>query len=135
MSEEKKVILVAEDSASNRKIICQMLSKFGFDVIDCVDGEDAYNKATEAIDSDSGLQAIMTDIMMPGMSGLDFVEKLQKQAEIGEIPLLFLTAVAERDQVIRARKLGARGYLLKPITRDKLRNKCIELFPDHIFTS
>ena len=133
MSKLKRVILVAEDSAPNRKIVCQLLLKFGFEVIECVDGEDAYNKAVEALTTDMGLHAIISDIMMPKMSGLEFVGRLKSMHDISSIPTVFLTAVADKEHVMKAKEVGARGYILKPVTRDKLQKKCSELFPDHEF--
>ncbi len=133
MSNNKKVILVAEDSAPNRRIICQLLSGFGFEVIESTDGEDAYKKAINAIDNSSKLDAIVTDIMMPGMSGIEVIEQLKREDKLAGIPFLFLTAVAKKEHVVRAIKLGAKGYLLKPITREKLQKSCLELFPAHKF--
>ncbi|MCC5834201.1 MAG: response regulator [Opitutales bacterium] len=133
MSDDKKVILVAEDSAPNRRIICQLLSSFGFEVIECVDGEDAYNKAINAIDNTLKLDAIVTDIMMPGMSGLEVIGQLKREDKLAGIPFLFLTAVAKKEHVVAAIKLGAKGYLLKPITREKLQKSCTDLFPNHKF--
>ncbi len=132
---EVKTILVVEDSGPNRNILLQLLKKFGFEVIETRNGIEAWNKIEESERSGVAINAIISDVMMPGMSGIELLQKMRTENKLKGAPFVFITAVAEKEHILRARELKANGYILKPISKDKLLKKCQELFPDHIFPS
>ena len=65
---------------------------------------------------------IIMDIEMPGMDGMTTVEKLRENTK-EEMKIMFLTAIADRDTVIRCRKVGAQDYVLKPVNPIYLRER------------
>jgi DNA-binding response OmpR family regulator len=66
---------------------------------------------------------ILLDVEMPGLSGLDFLESIRERPDFKTVPVIFVTSNGVSDTVARALNLGAKGYLVKPIEADKLREK------------
>lgn len=133
MSEEKKpCIVLAEDSPTNRTVIKHLLLKLGFKVIECENGAIAWEALTTEKENEN-LVAIISDIMMPEMDGIDLLEKVRSSDEFKEMPFVLVTAVMEKEQVLSAKKLGVNGYILKPVTFERISTKLKELFPDHKF--
>lgn len=124
-------ILILEDSFPIRNILRFVLEKNKFRVLDFPNGEPAleYLESNEIPD----LKLIFSDIMMPKVSGLDFVKYLRDQKKLLNIPIIFLTANADKEIVVEARKLGITGYLLKPVTTTKLIELLKKLFPNELF--
>jgi two-component system, chemotaxis family, chemotaxis protein CheY len=58
---------------------------------------------------------VVLDVNMPGMSGIDVLERIQRDQSERDLPVLMLTTEAERSLVDRAKKAGAKGWLLKPV--------------------
>lgn len=112
---EKKLVLVAEDDPSIRRLIELALQKAGHDVITAEDGEEAFQKAiTERPD------AVLTDMMMPRMNGLELTSQLKKTPLTARIPVGFLTAQRELEYYKGALDLGSRLYITKPFRPDSL---------------
>jgi two-component system chemotaxis response regulator CheY len=132
MSDAKPVIVIAEDSPPNRKILAHLLNKLGFDVIQCENGQQAWDELSKPEQQDKVL-AIISDIMMPGMDGLQLLKNVRGEEKLKKVPFVLVTAVSERDYVTQAKELSVNGYLLKPITFQRVHDKLKELFPDREF--
>jgi two-component system, chemotaxis family, chemotaxis protein CheY len=104
-----KKVLIVDDSRSIRNEVTDALSPAGFKVIAAEDGPMAFVRLAEH--PDIGL--VILDVNMPGMSGLDVLESLQRD-HITHPPVVMLTTEAERSLVERAKKAGAKAWLLKP---------------------
>ncbi len=106
-------ILVVEDDTELNKIMCSVLNKNGYIAKGSLNVSDAYDKfATDIYD------LIISDIMMPGVDGLEFVIAVRNINQ--EIPVLFVTA---RDDFLSKQKsfgLGVDDYMVKPIDLDEL---------------
>ena len=81
----------------------------GFDVIEAPDGETALDLAAK-----EPLDIVLLDVMMPGVSGFDVAERLRARAETATLPIVFLSARADRLDVRRGFDLGAADYVTKP---------------------
>jgi CheY-like chemotaxis protein len=103
-------ILVVEDEPENRLFIGLMLRTEGFDVAEAEDGPTALEMLGSGTDPD----VILLDVMMPGLNGWQVFEKLREHPQWKEIPVLMLTALAQRSDVEKAVSLGVDGYLTKP---------------------
>lgn len=103
-------VLVVEDEPENRLFIGLMLRTEGFDVSEAEDGPAALQMLSEGSHPD----LILLDVMMPGLNGWQVFERLQQHAEWKEIPVVMLTALAQRSDVEKAVALGVDGYLTKP---------------------
>lgn len=132
MSEDKKSVILAEDSPTNRTVIKHLLLKLGFSVIECETGKIAW-QALQAEYEKENVVAVISDIMMPDMDGIDFLEMVREEEKYKSLPFVLVTAVMEKEQVISAKKLGVNGYILKPVTFQRISAKMKELFPEHKF--
>jgi CheY-like chemotaxis protein len=84
------IVLVADDEALVRKLVCQMLQKAGYDVVQAEDGLAAYNRVREL---NGALDVVITDIVMPRMNGAQLVSLLRE--EYPHIKLLCVSAYAD----------------------------------------
>jgi DNA-binding response OmpR family regulator len=74
---------------------------------------------------------ILLDIEMPRMSGFEFLEYLHHQSDYANIPVIFITSNSEQDTVIHAMEMGAKGYIVKPFTRDKVLEKIAKVLEEN----
>lgn len=103
-------ILVVEDEPENRLFIGLMLRTEGFDVSEAEDGPTAL----QMLEDGNSPDLILLDVMMPGLNGWQVYERLQQHEGWAKIPVVMLTALAQRSDVERAVSLGVDGYLTKP---------------------
>jgi len=114
-SKEKLEILVVEDNHDLRTMIKDILIE-DFRIIEAVDGVDGMTKAESTIPD-----LIVSDVMMPGMSGYDLCKGLKKNDKTNHIPIILLTAKASRENKIMGLETGADDYLVKPFDEEELR--------------
>ena len=133
MSEEViETIIIVEDSTPNRKILIHLLEKLNYEVHSFEDGKQAW----DFISSDEKperITAIISDIMMPNMDGVQLLKHIRESDTLKEIPFVLVTAVSDREYIIEAKQLNVNGYILKPISLQKITTKLKELFPDKVF--
>jgi two-component system chemotaxis response regulator CheY len=106
-----KTVLIVDDSKSIRNEVADALTPAGYAVIEAANGTEALACLSEHGD----IVLVVLDVNMPGMNGLDVLERIQKDHAGRNLAVLMLTTEAERTMVDRAKKAGARGWLLKPI--------------------
>jgi two-component system chemotaxis response regulator CheY len=106
-----KKVLVVDDSQSIRNEVSDALTPAGFDVLQAGDATEALVYLTRHQD----LSLMVLDINMPGMSGLELLEHIHRDVAHENLPILMLTTEAERSMIERAKKAGAKGWLLKPV--------------------
>lgn len=111
--QDEMKLLVVEDEKTLNKIVSKRLETAGYTVSSCFDGEEAINE----LKNDS-FDAIVMDIMMPKMSGLEVLEEMKKM-EIST-PILLLTAKDSIDDRVLGLDMGAQDYLVKPFAFDEL---------------
>jgi len=112
---EGKKILVADDDASILRIVQMVLSRHGMTVVTAEDGEEALQKAVlEKPD------AMLLDIHMPKMDGLELLSKLKATEATAHIPVGFLTAEKELESFKQAQELGVLLYIIKPFKPERL---------------
>ena len=97
-----------------RKQVAGALQKLGHTVVEAFDGVDALKQ----LDESPTVKLIMLDIHMPNMNGLELLERLRALGTT--IPVIVLTAEAEPEVIRRAKELGARAWLIKPLKLDLL---------------
>ena len=120
-------ILIAEDDFASRKFMLRFLSKYGeCDVT--VDGMEAVDAFTMALDADEGYDLLCLDIMMPELDGyqaLKQIREYEKEKGISEedgAKIIMTTALNEGRNVTKAFELGCVAYAGKPIDQDKFEN-------------
>jgi two-component system response regulator HydG len=107
-------VLVVDDDAATRDGLVILLESWGYKAAEAADGKTAL----KACDTELP-HAIVTDLSMPGMNGLEFVEALGARAQ--KIAIIFVTGQATVDTAVQAIKLGAYDYLPKPLEPARLR--------------
>lgn len=106
-------ILVIEDEMDLNDIITKQLRKNNYAVDNCFDGKEALDYIVGA-----KYDLILCDVMMPNISGFDFIEKLRKQGN--DTPVIFLTAKDGISDKIEGLDLGASDYIVKPFSFEEL---------------
>lgn len=109
-------ILIIDDSATVRQQVGLALSQAGFDIVEAVDGVDGYEK----INSVADIAVVICDINMPRMDGLTMLERVRERAIHATLPVLMLTTEGQAELVSRAKKAGAKGWIVKPFKADLL---------------
>ena len=130
-TETQDTIVIAEDSAPNRKILAHLLTKLGYNVVACENGEAAMNALNSG--EHKNVVLLISDIMMPVMDGLALLRAVRESYKFKALPVVLVTAVFEKEYVVRAKDLNVNGYILKPVTFDRVTAKLTELFPDKKF--
>jgi CheY-like chemotaxis protein len=120
----KNRILLVEDDADTQYAMAALFELEGFEVITAHDGREAYLKALTCRPN-----LIVTDINMPGVSGLDLISLLKQNERLAWIPIIAMSAV-ERYQLSQAMELGASAVYQKPIEFDNFISLIIQINVD-----
>lgn len=104
-------ILVADDEEDVLRMVSGNLRNAGFEVVEAGDGEETLRVART-----QGLDLIVLDLMLPGMSGLEVCKVLKSESATANIPIIMLTAKAEEIDRILGLELGADDYITKPFS-------------------
>jgi DNA-binding NarL/FixJ family response regulator len=116
MAEARKKILCIEDDRETAALVVEELVDRGFDAIAAHDGHEGFVAILKTMPD-----LVLCDVNMPIMSGFEVLERLVDIApRFGRIPFMFLTAMTDRDNELRGRRLGADDYITKPIDFEML---------------
>ena len=123
-SAETGNILVVDDNAANREMLSRRLARVGHRVQVVANGPDAL-----ALLRQQPIDLVLLDVLMPGMSGYEVLQRLTADDALREIPVVMISALDEMDSVVRCIELGAEDYLPKPFDPVLLRARigaCLE---------
>lgn len=116
MGQTRKKILCIEDDRETAALLLEELTDRGYAVYVAHDGRDGFEAILKNMPD-----LVLSDISMPVMSGFELLERLVGLApRFSKMPFLFLTALGDRDNELKARRLGADDYVVKPIDFDLL---------------
>jgi len=118
-------ILVVEDNQINLEIFNISLQENGYEVVAVSNAGDAVKE----LEIKSDISLIITDIMMPGMDGLEFITQIKQNSEWNKIPFVFVSGMSDLDTVKKAKKLGCNNFIVKPVKGDQLINLVKEILP------
>jgi two-component system response regulator MtrA len=107
LSEVAKRLLVVEDDASVREAVTIVLERAGYELTAVADGAEALI----ALGEDPGYDLIVLDVMLPSVSGFDVCRAVRSRSGV---PIVMLTARAEKEDIVAGLELGADDYLTKP---------------------
>jgi putative two-component system response regulator len=130
MSEEKPLVFIVDDVPENIQIAMTHLKELNCDFAYATSGEQALDRIATTLP-----QLILMDVMMPGMSGFQTVEALNRNKITSSIPVIFLTARAESEDVVRGFKLGGVDYISKPFKGVELRSRVRNHLELHAYRS
>ncbi len=108
-------ILVVEDEAPIREMLCFVLEQKGYQVVEAEDYEMALNKLCEPYPD-----LILLDWMLPGGSGINLIKHLKREDITKHIPVVMLTARGEEEDKVRGLEVGADDYITKPFSPKEL---------------
>ncbi|RKG87269.1 response regulator [Corallococcus terminator] len=115
-------ILVADDQSEMRTLIRKMLVRRGYEVVEASDGPDLVRVLIDGLTEDEARapDLIITDVRMPGFTGLEVLARLRR--EQWDTPVILITAFGDAKLHSEAQRLGAAYVLDKPFELDELRN-------------
>ena len=111
----KKIILLAEDSIATRTQEKRILENAGYEVVAAVDGLDAFNKLKSR-----DFDALISDVQMPNMDGLQLTAKVREYKEYSELPIVLVTSLAKDEDKRRGAEAGANAYITKSAFNQEL---------------
>ncbi|ATS17519.1 two-component system response regulator [Parathermosynechococcus lividus PCC 6715] len=108
-------VLVVEDTPSEMALIASFLKDSGYTVISATDAKEALQKVTQYKPD-----VVVTDVVMPGMSGFELCRSLKKNPETEKLPIIVCTSKNQELDRLWAMKQGADAYITKPFSREDL---------------
>lgn len=124
MADKNLRFLVVDDFSTMRRIVRNLLKEIGFNnVEEAEDGMDALNKLRTG-----PFDFVVSDWNMPNMDGLELLQSIRADGDLGNIPVLMVTAEAKKENIIAAAQAGASGYVVKPFTAATLEEKLSKIF-------
>ena len=115
LSTTEEVIFVVDDNTINLSMLSKFLTRVGYGVRVAKDGESALKKIAY-----EQPELILLDIMMPGMDGFETCEALKALPETKDIPIIFMTALAETVDKVKGLSAGAVDYITKPFQQEEV---------------
>jgi signal transduction histidine kinase len=106
-------VLIVDDTPANLEVISETLSDAGFDVAIATSGDRALQQLNHGL-PDCLPDLILLDVMMAGMDGFETCRQIKANPHTCHIPIIFMTALAEVEQKVKALDLGAVDYIAKP---------------------
>ena len=110
---DKKRIMIIEDDAEMRSLLIEFLGEDGYQVDSAETGSEALSKITKEV-----FDLIVTDIRMPGLTGLDILSSIKKHQP--QVSIIVITAFGNEEVYRRSMERGASAYLEKPVCFNKL---------------
>lgn len=114
-------VLIVDDSAAIRKILRRVLQQAEIPVGQVYEAGDGCEAIESLKTQKVGL--ILSDINMPNMDGLQFLNKLKANDEWKNVPVVMITTEGSQAKVMEAVQLGAKGYVRKPFTAEQIKEK------------
>ena len=119
-----KRILVVEDQEDNRRIMRDLLTSAGFELLEATTGEEGVRMAETGRPD-----LILMDIQMPVLDGYEATRRIKARAELRQIPIIVVTSYALSGDDAKARAAGADGYVAKPFSPRELLAKIRQFLP------
>lgn len=118
MSRAHKEILIIDDSVTNVFLIESVLNEYGYKVLSALNAKEAYKKMEKSLP-----HLILLDLLMPQISGFDFIKKIKSDEHTAEIPVIVISAVTDEDSITEIMNLGAVEFIHKPVVLTQLIEK------------
>ena len=116
-----KLILVVEDQEDNRRIMRDLLSSAGYEIIEAVTGEEGVAAA-----ENHRPDLILMDIQLPGLDGYEATRQIKANPELEHIPIIVVTSYALSGDDVKAFEAGCNAYVSKPFSPRELLAKIRE---------
>jgi len=120
-------VLVVDDNATNRKILIEMLRRWGCSATAVEGASSAISVLLERSKTRQPVELVLTDAQMPEQDGFTFIETIRRYAELTPVAIMMLTSVGQYADVERCRYLGLSAYLTKPIRQHELQEAILRV--------
>jgi len=120
MDDMRNIILIVDDEPAGRETLESILEPEGYYLVLAENGYQAIEQA-KAIQPD----VILLDVMMPGMNGFEVCRRIRSEKGLAEVPILFLTALDDRQSLLNGLEAGADDFISKPFDRYELRARLL----------
>ena len=118
-------ILIVDDMATMRRIVKNVLNQLGFtNTEEAENGEEALQK----LRAGDPFQFVISDWNMPVMTGIDLLRAIKADDALKDIPVLMVTAEAQKENVVQAVHAGVSNYIVKPFTTEALQDNIAKIF-------
>lgn len=125
-------VLVVDDSLNIRRIVVDSLQRLGFTKITTAeDAVEALGKLKFFAKTPHAIGLVLSDLNMPGPSGLDFLKQVRGEKDFLLLPFLLVTTESEKGAVIEAAAAGVSGYVVKPFNLETLTKKIKDAWKKH----
>jgi two-component system chemotaxis response regulator CheY len=114
-----KTILTVDDSRSIREAVRFSLEPLGYNIVEAEDGVDGLNVLAKQLETEK-VDLVITDLNMPNLDGLEFIEEVRKDDRYAGLPLVMLTTEGQADKMRRGKQAGASGWIVKPFNELQL---------------
>ena len=122
-----KRILVIEDQEDNRRIVRDLLTSVGYEIIEAVTGEEGVTAAESHVPD-----LILMDIQLPGLDGYEATRRIKANPALLHIPIIAVTSYALSGDDVKAFAAGCNGYVSKPFSPRALLAKIREFLQDTV---
>lgn len=112
----KKTILIVDDSVTIRQQVSLTLKTAGYEVVEACDGLEGV----DALKKSTAFGMVLCDLNMPRMSGLELLETIKSEMSGLPVPVVMLTTDGSPELIARAKRAGAKGWIVKPFQPDLL---------------
>jgi two-component system, chemotaxis family, chemotaxis protein CheY len=112
--------LVVDDSKTIRIILGRILKELGYEVCEAGNGKEAL-KVMES--EKAAVNLVLADWNMPEMNGLELLKQLRQDPDLASLKVIMVTTETELDHMVSALEAGANEYVMKPFTKDILKEK------------
>ncbi len=117
---ENMRVLLADDNATNRRLLQEMLRNWKMRPTAVADGEEALAELARATTAGIPYAMAILDVQMPGMDGFTLAQHIREHTEYAGATVMMLTSEGQRGHAARCRELGIAGYLMKPASQSEL---------------
>jgi len=125
----KKRILIADDEAALLRTMTFILKRKGYETVAVDNGRSAYNKILETYKNKNPFDLVITDIQMPGLSGIELTKKLSEDGIT--VPILAITGYGNMAMVVKLMRAGCKDYLDKPFSMQELMGRITEILDNN----
>ena len=112
----KKSVLIVDDSLTVRQQVSLTLTSAGYQIVEASDGREGV----DALRAHAEIAMVLCDLNMPRMNGIEFLDSIRGDATGLPVPVVMLTTDGSPELIARAKRAGAKGWIVKPFQTDLL---------------
>ncbi len=128
-------VLIVDDNATNRRILDEILSKWGMRPVSVESGPEALATIDRATKAAQPFPLMILDVNMPGMDGFEVAERVNKNPALGGATIMMLSSATRPGDIARCKQVGVAAYLMKPVRRGELLEAILDVLGNRVATT